>query len=56
MIEAIIEGVTDPRALASLAHRRIKATPAELEPALRGRVMARHRFMLKSPSRPSARA
>jgi transposase len=47
MIEAIIEGVTDPSALASLAHRRIKASPSELEAALRGRVTARHRFMLK---------
>lgn len=47
MIEAIIAGVTDPGALASLAHRRIKASPRELEAALRGRVTARHRFMLK---------
>ena len=31
MIEALIAGETDPEALAALAHRRIKATPGELE-------------------------
>jgi transposase len=36
MIEALIPGETDPDALAALAHRRIKASPAELEAALRG--------------------
>ena len=46
MIEALIAGETDPAALAALAHRRIKATPAELEAALRGRVTDHHRFML----------
>jgi transposase len=30
-----------------LAHRRIKATPDELEAALRGRVTRRHRFLLR---------
>jgi transposase len=47
MIEALIAGQTDPEALAALAHRRIKATPAELEAALRGRVTRRHRFLLR---------
>jgi transposase len=46
MIEALIAGETNPAALAALAHRRIKATPAELEAALRGRVTDHHRFML----------
>src|SRR6516164_7525419 len=46
MIEALIAGETDPAALAALAHRRIKAGPAELEAALRGRVTDHHRFML----------
>src|SRR5204862_6278602 len=46
MIEALIAGETDPDALAALAHRRIKATPAELEAALRGRVTRQHRFLL----------
>src|SRR5271157_5641923 len=47
MIEALIAGETDPNALAALAHRRIKASPAELEAALRGRVTDHHRFMLR---------
>jgi transposase len=47
IIEAIIDGVSDPAALAALAHRRIKASPCELEAALRGRVTAHHRFMLR---------
>jgi transposase len=47
MIEALIAGETDPGALAALAHRRIKATPAELEAALRGRVTRHHRFLLR---------
>ena len=47
MIEALIAGETDPNALAALAHRRIKASPAELEAALRGRVSDHHRFMLR---------
>ena len=46
MIEALIAGETDPNALAGLAHRRIKASPAELEAALRGRVTRHHRFLL----------
>jgi transposase len=44
---ALIAGQTDPQALASLAHVRIRATAAELEAALRGRVTAHHRFMLQ---------
>jgi len=47
MIEALIAGETDPATLAALAHRRIKASPAELEAALRGRVTEHHRFMLR---------
>ena len=47
MIEALIAGETDPEGLAALAHRRIKATPDELEAALRGRVTRRHRFLLR---------
>ena len=47
MIEALIAGETDPEALAALAHGRIRATKAELEAALRGRVTAHHRFMLR---------
>jgi transposase len=47
MIEALIAGESDPQTLAAMAHRRIKATPAELEAALRGRVTKHHRFALR---------
>ena len=47
MIEALIAGETDPDALAALAHRRIKAPPAVLREALRGRVTNHHRFLLR---------
>ena len=48
MIEALIAGQTDPQTLAALAHRRIRdASADELEAALRGRVTAHHRFMLR---------
>jgi len=47
MIEALIAGETAPQALAALAHGRIRATAAELEAALRGRVTPHHRFMLQ---------
>jgi len=47
MIEALIAGQTDAENLAALAHGRIHATRAELEAALRGRVTAHHRFMLR---------
>ncbi len=47
MIEAMIAGQTDPAVLASLANRRIRATPEELREALRGRLTAHHRFLLQ---------
>jgi transposase len=47
MIEALIAGESDPDTLAALAHRRIKAPPAALREALRGRVTAHHRFLLQ---------
>lgn len=47
MIKALIDGETDPKALAALAHGRIQATAVELEAALRGRVTAHHRFLLQ---------
>jgi transposase len=47
MIEALIAGESDPEALAVLAHRRIKAPPAALREALRGRVTNHHRFVLQ---------
>jgi len=47
MIEAMIAGVRDPRKLAALAHRQIKATPKELYDALHGRLTDHHRFILQ---------
>jgi transposase len=47
MLEAIVQGVTDPERLAALAHPRVKASRAELVEALTGRVTEHHRFMLR---------
>ena len=47
MIEAMIAGVRDPRKLAQLADRRIKASPKELYDALHGRLTEHHRFLLR---------
>jgi transposase len=47
MVEALIAGESDPDTLAALAHRRIKAPPAALREALRGRVTDHHRFLLQ---------
>ena len=47
MLEALIDGQTDPETLAALADGRLKATPAELQASLRGRVTAHHRFLLR---------
>jgi transposase len=47
IIEALIDGQAVPQTLTTLAHRNIKATTAELEASLRGRVTAHHRFMLR---------
>jgi transposase len=47
MVEALIAGESDPDTLAALAHRRIKAPPAALREALRGRVTNHHRFLLQ---------
>ena len=48
MIEALIAGETNPAKLASLADRRVKASPEEFREALRGRVSKHHRFLLLS--------
>jgi transposase len=47
ILSALIDGQTTPQALATMAHRNIKATAVELEASLRGRVTAHHRFMLQ---------
>jgi hypothetical protein len=46
MIKALIAGQTDPAKLALLADGRLKASPAQLCEALRGRVTKNHRFLL----------
>jgi transposase len=47
MIEAMITGVRQPRQLAELAGKQIKATPKELYDALHGRLTDHHRFLLE---------
>jgi transposase len=47
MIEAMIKGVRQPRQLAELAGKQIKATPKELYDALHGRLTDHHRFLLE---------
>src|SRR5262249_19293364 len=47
MLHALIEGETDPQKLVELVHPRVKASRAELMEALRGRITAHHRFLLK---------
>jgi transposase len=46
-LEAIIAGEDDPQELADLARGRLKADRQRIIEALRGRVQAHHRFMLK---------
>jgi transposase len=47
VLQAIIDGQSDPERLASCISIRVKASRAELIEALRGRVSTHHRFMLK---------
>src|SRR3954449_4001166 len=47
VLEALVAGETDPGRLAALAHPRLSATPERLREALRGRVTAHHRFLLR---------
>jgi transposase len=47
MLEAMIAGESDPVRLAALAHRGVKASQAQLQQALHGRVTRHHRFLLK---------
>jgi transposase len=46
ILEAVIRGETDPRALAALASERLKASRETLSEALRGKVTSHHRFLL----------
>jgi len=47
MLEALVSGESDPRRIARLAHPRLRASQAELEEALRGRVTDHHRFLIQ---------
>ena len=47
MLDAIVDGQTDPEVLARLAHPRIAASPSKLREALRGRVTPHHRFLVR---------
>jgi len=47
ILQALVAGETDPERLADLSAGRLKAPRAQLIEALRGRVTAHHRFMLK---------
>lgn len=47
ILEAIIRGESDPEKLVELCSGRLKASRKELNEALRGRVTAHHRFLLK---------
>lgn len=47
VLQAIIDGQTDPERLASCVSGRVKASRSELLEALRGHLSAHHRFMLK---------
>jgi transposase len=47
MLEAIIAGEADPRRLADLARKRLRAKLPELRLALHGRVTEHHRFLLR---------
>ena len=47
ILQALVDGETDPERLVDLTSGRLKATRAQLVEALHGRVTAHHRFMLK---------
>ncbi len=47
VLQAIIDGHSNPERLASCIGTRVKASRAELLEALRGRISTHHRFMLK---------
>ena len=47
IIQALIDGETDPAKLAALAHWKVRAPAATLREALRGRIKRHHRFLLR---------
>jgi transposase len=48
MLQALVEGVHDPDAIAELARRRLRGKIPQLKLALQGRVTEHHRFMLET--------
>src|SRR5687768_13108463 len=48
MIEAILAGERDPEKLANMADRRVKASKATIQSALKGDYRAEHIFLLRS--------
>jgi transposase len=47
IIQALIDGETDPDKLIGLVHRGVKAPREKIRAALQGRVTGRHRFLLR---------
>jgi transposase len=47
VLQALIDGETDPDQLVKLIDRRVKAAPEQRHAALRGRVTDHHRFLLR---------
>ena len=47
VLEALIDGHSDPDHLLTLIDRRVKAPPDKLRAALQGRITQRHRFLLR---------
>src|SRR5881394_4429668 len=47
ILDALVDGETNPERLADLVHPRVKAPREKLVEVLRGRVSEHHRFMLK---------
>ena len=47
ILEAMVAGETDPRKLAAIAGRRLKAKPSELMAALDGRFTRHHAFLIR---------
>ena len=47
ILDAIVHGETDPAKLVLHVNKRVKASPEQITEALRGKVTANHRFLLK---------
>jgi len=47
ILNALVRGETDPKALARLVHRNVQASPEKIAEAVHGRVDKNHRFLLK---------